>query len=113
MWIVLHTAYHFLSYPPPQTKWGVIVNVIKRSGVKEEFSIHKVTRSIEAANKSTGEEIDMPKLLTDFQHIVSEKPVITSQQIDVIVTGLLYTKRHLKTLTRYQTYEKGTAKRLK
>lgn len=88
------------------------MNVIKKSGVQELFSPEKLARSLEAANTSTKESIDIPSLLTQFQQIVAEKTKITTQQINIIVFGLLYSSGHLSTLTRYQSYEKGQLKYL-
>lgn len=80
--------------------------VIKKSGLKEDFSIGKLQHSIKAANNKTDEIIDLSELLEIFQQILDEKTQIKTQNIDIIVYGLLYSKGYMQTLINYKSYEK-------
>lgn len=82
------------------------MTVIKKSGKKEEFSIDKLSHSIRSANSQTDEPIKLNTFLAEFRQIVSGKDLITTQQIDVIVYGLLYSKGLLKTLISFISYDK-------
>lgn len=82
------------------------MTVIKKSGQKEDFSSEKLTHSILAANAKTDEPLEVSALTAEFRQIVSGKELITTQQIDVIVYGLLYSKGLMKTLLKYVSYDK-------
>lgn len=79
--------------------------VLKKSKEEEKFSYEKLTRSILAANEGTGETLDTELLVAEFQNIVMDKEDITTGQINVIVYGLLYSKRAIKTLENYAEYK--------
>ncbi|BDF57498.1 hypothetical protein CE91St36_03150 [Christensenellaceae bacterium] len=80
--------------------------VVKKSGLTEEFSLGKLRHSVRSANLNTDESIYLPGLLASFQQIIEEKSQITSEQIDIILFGLLYSKGHMRTLLNYVSYEK-------
>lgn len=85
------------------------MTIIKKSGKKEEFSVEKLSNSIAAASIEANEplgESELKMILAEFQLIVKGKDLITSQQIDVIVNGLLYSKGHYGTLEKYVSYHK-------
>jgi len=82
------------------------MTVIKKSGKKEVFSIEKLSNSIKAANAKTDEYLEASTLTAEFRQIVSGKELITTQQIDIIVYGLLYSKGLMKTLIAYISYDK-------
>ena len=82
------------------------MDVIKKSDVLEKFSYEKLTHSILVANAETGEELDVQLLVAEFQNIVADMEQITTGQINVIVYGLLYAKKALKTLENYSGYKK-------
>lgn len=82
------------------------MTVIKKSGRKEEFSVEKLSNSIKAANMSTDESLNITLTVAEFQQIVKGKELMTTQQIDVVVYGLLYSKGLLKTLMKYVDYDK-------
>lgn len=79
--------------------------IVKKQGNKEEYSSEKLSRSIMRANQGTGETIDINSLSVDFYRIVEGKAFITTKQIDVIVSGLLYTQGFGKTLAAYMSYD--------
>lgn len=79
--------------------------VIKKSDEKEKFTYEKLSRSIQAANENTGEDIDIALLLAEFMNIVVDKSDVTTGQINVIVYGLLFSKGALKTLKNYAEYK--------
>lgn len=83
-----------------------LVTVIKKSGKHEEFSAEKMLASIRAANMGTEEYVDPLLLLAEFKQIVEGKELISTQHIDVIIYGLLYSKGYLKTLLKYIEYDK-------
>lgn len=83
--------------------------VIKKSGKKEEFAPGKIYQSIAGANDETDEpmnESDLKVVISDLRHIVEGKDQIDTFQIDVIVSGLLYTRGLMKTLKQYSNYRK-------
>lgn len=82
------------------------MTVVKRSGKHEEYSSKKLASSMRAANNETGEPLKASFLVSEFEQIVSGKELITTQQIDVIIYGLLYSKGLLKTLEKYISYDK-------
>jgi len=82
------------------------MTVIKKSGRKEEFSVEKLLHSITSANAKTDELLTINTLVAEFQQIISGKDRITTQQIDIIVYGLLYSKGLLKTLINFISYDK-------
>lgn len=75
--------------------------VIKRSREEEPFSREKLSLSIKAANRDSGEAIDDDLIAAEFQNIVMDKDFVTTGQITAIICGLLYTKGMLKTLENY------------
>lgn len=81
------------------------MTVVKKQGQKEEYSSEKLMKSVELANRGTGEAIDINSLSVDFYRIVEGKPFITTRQIDVIVCGLLYTQGLVKTLESFMSYD--------
>ncbi|MDL2219499.1 hypothetical protein LJC04_04065 [Ruminococcaceae bacterium OttesenSCG-928-O06] len=81
------------------------MTIIKKQGHSEEYSSEKLTRSVERANKGTGEVVDTNSLAVDFYQIVEGKSFITTRQIDVIVSGLLYVHGFPKTLAAYMSYD--------
>lgn len=83
----------------------MIMYVIKKSDEKEKFTYEKLSRSIQAANENTGEDIDIALLLAEFMNIVVDKSDVTTGQINVIVYGLLFSKGALKTLKNYAEYK--------
>lgn len=85
---------------------GINMTVIKKSGKKEEFLVEKWSNSIKTANIKTEEPLEISNLRTDFLQIVRGKRLITTQQIDIITYGLLYSKGLLKTLIQYISYDK-------
>lgn len=85
---------------------GINMTVIKKSGKKEDFLVEKWSNSIETANIKTDEPLEISKLKTDFLQIVRGKRLITTQQIDIITYGLLYSNGHMKTLIQYISYDK-------
>lgn len=80
--------------------------VIKKSGMKEDFSIGKLQHSVRSANNKTDEMLDISDFLSSFEQIVDEKTQISTRHIDIIVYGLLYRLGHLQTLINYVSYEK-------
>lgn len=82
------------------------MNVIKKSGRKEEFSLEKLKHSLQAANAFTDEPLNINAVVQDFHQIVSGKDLITTHQIDIVVFGLLYAKNAVKTLLSYHSYDK-------
>jgi len=83
------------------------MTVIKKSGKKEAFSTEKLMQSIAAASDEAKEplnESDLKILLAEFQMITKEKNLITSQQIDIIVNGLLYSRGFHGVLAHYVSY---------
>jgi len=83
--------------------------IIKKSGKKEEFSAEKLSRSIAAASDEANQpltESDLKMILAEFRQIISGKDLITTQQIDVIVNGLLYSKGYYGILEQYKSYYK-------
>lgn len=81
------------------------MNVIKKSDVQEPFSFEKLGRSIQVANKEADEPLDISLLLAEFQNIVADMEQITTGQINVIVYGLLYSKKATKTLESYAGFK--------
>lgn len=85
------------------------MTIIKKSGKKEPFSTEKFLHSIDAASKEAGENLsdaEIRRILAEFQQIVNGKERMTTQQIDVVINGLLYTKRYFGTLEHYVSYHK-------
>ena len=82
------------------------MKVIKKSGKQEEFSVKKLLNSIRAANAGTDEPLKPALIEAEFQQIIKGKELITTQQIDIIIYGLLYSKGLAGTLENYITYEK-------
>lgn len=85
------------------------MTIIKKSGKKEVFSAEKLSNSIAAASSAANEllsESDLKMLVAEFQLIVKGKELITSQQIDVIVNGLLYSRGYHGALEHYVSYSK-------
>lgn len=82
------------------------MTVIKKSGRKEDFSVQKLSNSISSANAKTNEFLTLNSLVAEFLQIAKGKELITTQQIDIIVYGLLYSKGLLQTLTTYISYDK-------
>lgn len=80
--------------------------VIKKTGLKEDFSIGKLRHSVQAANSKTDEMLNIDTFAKNFEDIIAEKTTISTQQIDIIVYGLLYSKGHVQTLINYISYEK-------
>lgn len=80
--------------------------VLKKSNEEEKFSYQKLAHSIMAANKDTEETLDVELLLAEFQNIVVDKEFVTTGQINVIVYGLLYSKKATKTLQNYADFKK-------
>lgn len=83
--------------------------IIKKSGKKEAFSADKMKASILAASEEAGQPLpdsDLRRLLAEFQQIVSGKDLITTQQMDVIINGLLYSKGYYGALEHYVSYNK-------
>lgn len=86
------------------------MTIIKKSGKKEDFSPEKLSRSIAAASddaKQPLNESDLKMLLAEFRQIVSGKDLMTTQQVDVIVNGLLYSKGYFDILEKYVSYIKA------
>lgn len=82
------------------------MDVMKKNDVQEKFSYEKLAGSIQAANDDTGEALDIELLVAEFQNIVADKEFITTGQINVIVYGLLFSKRTMQTLKNYAEYKK-------
>lgn len=80
--------------------------VLKKSDVEEPFLLEKLTHSVQAANVETDETLDIELLMAEFQNIVVDMEQITTGQINVIVYGLLYSKKATKTLERYAGFKK-------
>lgn len=88
------------------------MTIIKKSGRKETFSSEKLLNSIAAASDEAKQPLnksDLNTILVDFQQIVKGKDLITTQQIDVIVNGLLYSKGYFGILEKYVSYYKRQA----
>lgn len=83
------------------------MQVIKKSGRVESFSLNKLGSSINSANYGTSEKIDIDSLLSELEEIVKDKRQITTRHLDIIVTGLLYTNGYVETLHKYMSYEKS------
>lgn len=81
------------------------MTVVKKQGMKEEYSSEKLANSLKRANAETEEAMDVNSLLVDFYRIVEGKAFIETKQIDVIVCGLLYTYGLLKTLDAFMSYD--------
>lgn len=81
------------------------MTVIKKSGKKEAFQVEKLCHSIQSANAKTDEPLKVRTIITDFQQIVQGKELITTQQIDIIIYGLLYSKGLMQTLMTYISYD--------
>lgn len=81
------------------------MTIIKKHGSSQEYSSAKLSNSLARANQGTGETLDTNDLAVEFYQIVEGKPLITTKQIDVIVSGLLYTHGFLKTLAAYMSYD--------
>jgi len=82
------------------------MTVVKRSGNHEEYSSKKLANSIRAANQDSGEPLKATFLVSELEQILSGKELITTQQIDIIIYGLLYSKGLVKTLEQYISYDK-------
>lgn len=82
------------------------MTIIKRSGRKEEFQEYKLSNSIDAANRGTGESLSLKTLMADFEQIIKGNKELSTREIVIIVYGLLYEKGLIKTLESYSTYEK-------
>lgn len=85
------------------------MTIIKKSGKKEEFSPEKLSRSIAVASEEAKQplnESDIKGIVSDFQQIVKGKELITTQQIDIIVNGILYSKGFFGALEHYVSYKK-------
>lgn len=85
------------------------MQIIKKSGRKEEFSAEKIAHSLAASSDEAKEplnESDIHRLITELEHILKGKENVTSQQIVIIITGLLYTKGFFGTLEHYLTYSR-------
>lgn len=85
------------------------MTIIKKSGKKEEFSPEKLSRSVLAASEEANQplsENDAKGIVLDFQQIVKGKDLITTQQIDIIVNGILYSKGFFGALEHYVSYKK-------
>lgn len=80
--------------------------VIKKSDKQEKFSFDKLSLSIRAANANTEDSLDIPLLIAEFQNIIVEKDYITTGQINVIIYGLLYSKKAFQTLKNFSEYTK-------
>lgn len=81
------------------------MTIVKKDGNKEEYSPEKLANSIKRASQGTGESVDINALSVDFYRIVEGKTFITAAQIDVIVSGLLYTQGFPKTLAAFMSYD--------
>lgn len=85
------------------------MTTIKKSGKKEEFSPEKLAFSIATASDEAQQPLtksDVKRLVSEFQQIVNGKDLITTQQIDVVVSGLLYSKGYHGVLKSYTSYIK-------
>lgn len=85
------------------------MTIIKKSGKKEDFSAEKLSRSISAASGDANEplnESDLKILLAEFRQLVSGKELMTTQQIDVVMNGILYSKGYYGILEHYVSYSK-------
>lgn len=81
------------------------MNVIKKSGNREPFSVEKLERSIRAANQGTGEVIDMPRLIEGIKEVISGRAEVETTELDLVVIALLYANEHYHTILAYRTYE--------
>lgn len=79
--------------------------VVKKSGEEEKFSYEKLTHSVLAANMGTDEPLDVGLLAAEFQSLVVDNEYITTGQINVVVYGLLYSKKAMKTLENYAGFK--------
>lgn len=85
------------------------MTIVKKSGKKEEFSKEKLANSIAAASDEANQplnESDIKNLIVEFQQIIKGKDLMTTQQIDVVVNGLLYSKGYFGALEHYVSYKK-------
>lgn len=85
------------------------MTIIKKSGKKEDFSVEKLSRSISAASDEANEPLnegDLKLILAEFRQIVTGKELMTTQQIDIVVNGILYSKGYYDILERYVSYAK-------
>lgn len=81
--------------------------VIKRDGRKEDFLPEKIYQTVAAASDETAEplnESDLKAVISEIKSIMKGKEEIHSYQIDIILSGVLYTKGFLATLKKYRDY---------
>lgn len=78
--------------------------VIKRSGGREKFSMDKLSNSLRYANHMTGEDMDVDALAAEVNRIVDKKDIITAQEIEVILCGVLNAKGFFQTLIAYSSF---------
>lgn len=84
------------------------MQIIKKSGKKEDFSIEKIKSSLNGASRDAGIVIsdgDMRRILSELQQMVKDKELITSQHINVIISGLLYTNGYHNILEYYANFD--------
>lgn len=87
------------------------MQIIKKSGRKEKFSIEKIKKSLLAAANDADisiTEAELKSITTELSHMIKDKDVMTSKQINIILSGLLYTNGFLNIL-EYYTHFKGKA----
>lgn len=86
-----------------------MLTIVKKNGQQERFSIAKIKSSLAASSdeaKQPLNESDLAGIVSELEQILADKATITTQQIVVIVTGLLYIKGFTGVLKQYLGYKK-------
>lgn len=86
-----------------------MLTIIKRNGTSEEFSMNKIRNSLAASSdeaKQPLNESDITGMTEKLQAILKDKKDISSQQIEIIVCGLLYTAGFTGIMEQYYGYKK-------
>lgn len=87
-----------------------MLTIIKRSGRKEPFELEKTKQSLAASSDEAKEplnESDLRRIMAELKQILEGKELVTTQQIVVIITGLLYTKGFFGVLDHYLNYRRN------
>lgn len=80
------------------------MNIVKKSGKLEQYTRDKIRRSIGAASDESTQpltESDLSRLVRDFDQIAEGKETMTSQQVAVVIIGLLYANGYRGVLEKY------------
>lgn len=85
-----------------------MLTIIKKNGQREEFCVNKIKSSLAASSdeaKQPLNESDLTSILHELQQILDGKTTVSTQQITVIIAGLLYLKGFIGVLQVYLGYK--------